>query len=1764
MSIKKIIKISLAVGMMAAIVPTSNRQSLVYATEADGNYILNGGFENTESSPEVPNGPSGTWWNTDLWVNDLKPVSWDFQLYPASEGKEYYQAELINSEIKEGNLAVKVTKSGGEANSQAFFKQMRTAIEPNKVYDVSFWVKTENLSDNQYSLTIAQRNSGGTEISSAAKIIYGLTHDEWTFVTTSFSTTATTTQYDLVFKILNGATGTFYLDDIQVKENIPPVSELESISIVAATTELKKGEGLQLSVQAYPSDATLPGCVWSSTDESVASVNDTGRLTALQIGKMTVQVNCGEFNAETEFTVVQGDVQDSNNILSNGGFEEEEQSPDVPNGPSGTWWNTDLWSDNKKAVSWDFQRWNISQPNQNFNATLDESTMVEGNQSVKLTVIQSNSTTQAFLKQINVAVDANTYYDLLASTKLESLSGTAAIMRIEEYTASGSKVATTDYSLGKGTSQWEEQIQYFKTRSNTAKINLIFVIPASTTGSVWVDNVYLGKKDISLKEITLDETRVVLSNGETKVLTATLNPTYTDEIDLIWESDNSSVAIVDEQGKITALAPGTAQISVRSETNEEIQAHSSVKVVDGEILVEEIEIIGGDILLEEGSKRFVDYNLWPSTAVNLDLDLIWSSSDNNIFKVDSISGRIEAVGVGQGILSLTSADNSSVTTSIVVRVGKDETSSDYSLMKERWLLRIVGDENLNLDNEYIADYVSELSAEAQSLWDAMDKSENRATLWTLQVGDTSSADITTQFTKINTLALAFGTKGSALEGNRELYFDILEAIEFMVTEKKYNGITGTSNWWDCQIGAAQQFTDTLMILSDYMTYEEIKVYADCIGGYASNPAIQWPGITATGANRTDIGISVLGTAILLEDDAKMDLVAEKIPQVFQLVTSGDGLYLDGSLVQHTIYAYSGSYGNELMKGIGRILSTTEGTEWEFTNASIENVYKTISEGYIPLMQDGRMMSMVSGRSISRAPGTNKFSTEYSAGQETIANIMVISNFAPEEYADEFNQNVKYWIQSSEDMYNFFANARDIEALQNADKLMNDMTVSAKYTFEGVKVFSMDRVVQSTSTYAVGISMYSSRSGNYELQTQGSGSDTKYENMRGWHQADGALYLYTDEYSSYEDGFWATVDSYRLPGTTADTRQLSLGSGKGVKSKQSWVGGSTNGSIGAVGMYLDKTNVSMDLTVKKSWFLLEDKIIALGSDINGETEATIETIVENRLLGKTSELAINREVIINGVIDDGAQKTQEFQENSWVYLDGAQDGTSIGYYFPDGATVTTLKESRSDSYLSINTLFVDGKTYEHDYFTMMIQHGSEVVDGNYTYVLMPGKTEKEVSDYAENNTLEILRNDDDAHAIKDDSIGLFAMNVWKESGYSLNGYGVDKQASLLVQQIGDEIEITISDPTRKQGEITILMDAAYESIISCDPQIVPLADENGFIFTSNASDGGASSTVKLKIDILLETSQLEAAISLAKTINGLVYTPRSYANLKTFLAQAEETLTQATMQDEIDQATESLMQSINKLVYRANFSKLISLINECNLLVKNDYTTASWNSFELILNEATAMVQDKNTSQSTLNDMVSRLTTAKEALKKQESISEVNKSKLRAEISLMASLNEEDYTTESWAIYIAVIDDGKTILAKENATQNEVDLATQKIKEAREFLVKEIILDESSLDKILEVIDSLDENDYTSESWNRFTEITNSLKEELNKEGITQEELNQIVMKLENAVNLLVKEEVNEIPDTNSDSDSAMLWVGLGTVCFALIALLAWLLIRKKI
>ena len=70
---------------------------------------------------------------------------------------------------------------------------------------------------------------------------------------------------------------------------------------------------------------------------------------------------------------------------------------------------------------------------------------------------------------------------------------------------------------------------------------------------------------VKVSEVKLDKTSVSLKAGETAQLTATVTPDNATDKTVTWTSSKPTVAAVDENGKITAVAPGTATITATAD-----------------------------------------------------------------------------------------------------------------------------------------------------------------------------------------------------------------------------------------------------------------------------------------------------------------------------------------------------------------------------------------------------------------------------------------------------------------------------------------------------------------------------------------------------------------------------------------------------------------------------------------------------------------------------------------------------------------------------------------------------------------------------------------------------------------------------------------------------------------------------------------------------------------------------------------------------------------------------------------------------------------------------------------------------------------------------------------------------------------------------------------------------------------------------------------------------------------------------------------------
>ena len=157
------------------------------------------------------------------------------------------------------------------------------------------------------------------------------------------------------------------------------------------------------------------------------------------------------------------------------------------------------------------------------------------------------------------------------------------------------------------------------------------------------------KDFVPVSSITLSASQVELLPGESAVLTATVLPEDATDPSVTWESSDENVATV-EDGKVTAVAPGSAVITARA-GNE--SARCSILVDTPFVPVTSIPLAPTEITLEEGGETNLTASVLPADATDPHVD--FTSSDTAVATVDD-GGKVKAVAPGSAVITAKAGD----------------------------------------------------------------------------------------------------------------------------------------------------------------------------------------------------------------------------------------------------------------------------------------------------------------------------------------------------------------------------------------------------------------------------------------------------------------------------------------------------------------------------------------------------------------------------------------------------------------------------------------------------------------------------------------------------------------------------------------------------------------------------------------------------------------------------------------------------------------------------------------------------------------------------------------------------------------------------------------------------------------------------------------------------------------------------------------------------------------------------------------------------
>lgn len=157
---------------------------------------------------------------------------------------------------------------------------------------------------------------------------------------------------------------------------------------------------------------------------------------------------------------------------------------------------------------------------------------------------------------------------------------------------------------------------------------------------------------------------------------------------VIWTSSNENVAVVDENGIVTALSRGYVTITAKSTDPTMPWLSSSCQISVGQA-VTGISLNSDEFNIPVGNTVSVSAKILPSDASNQ--QLTWTSSNENVAKV-SAYGSIQGVSTGDAVITATAKDGSGIAASCKVTV----VSPVKKISFEEKSISIPVDESLHL------------------------------------------------------------------------------------------------------------------------------------------------------------------------------------------------------------------------------------------------------------------------------------------------------------------------------------------------------------------------------------------------------------------------------------------------------------------------------------------------------------------------------------------------------------------------------------------------------------------------------------------------------------------------------------------------------------------------------------------------------------------------------------------------------------------------------------------------------------------------------------------------------------------------------------------------------------------------------------------------------------------------------------------------------------------------------------------------------------
>ena len=469
-------------------------------------------------------------------------------------------------------------------------------------------------------------------------------------VTWTTSNEAVATVADGKVKAVGGgsATITAKAGDQSASCTITVTVPVSSVSLDKTSLGLTEGDEAQLAATVGPEDATDKTVTWSSDKPAIATVDNAGKVKAVSPGTAIVTAKAGEKSATCTVTVAKKVIPVSSVTLDKTALELVEGDQTTLSAtvkPDDATDKTVTWSSSNAAI-----------------ATVENGKVVavkEGSAVITAKAGDKTATcTVAVAKKVIPVSSITLDKASLALTKGEEATLTATVSPADAtdktvtWSTSDAKVVTVEGGKVKAVGGGEATVTA-KAGDKSASCTIQVTVPVGG--------------------ISLDNASVALKEGQEIQLTAIVSPNDATDKTVTWSSDKTSVATVDNSGKVKAVAEGSATITAKAGDK---SATCTVSVSKNIIAVTSVTLDKASLDLIKGADATLTATVKPDDATNK--SVTWSTSDADVATVEN--GKVKAVGGGNATITAKAGEKSASCT-VKVTVPVSSVSLDKTTLE---------------------------------------------------------------------------------------------------------------------------------------------------------------------------------------------------------------------------------------------------------------------------------------------------------------------------------------------------------------------------------------------------------------------------------------------------------------------------------------------------------------------------------------------------------------------------------------------------------------------------------------------------------------------------------------------------------------------------------------------------------------------------------------------------------------------------------------------------------------------------------------------------------------------------------------------------------------------------------------------------------------------------------------------------------------------------------------------------------------------------